>query len=98
MLAKMPAKTMPTKMPGKRAAGSDPGSTLKKPKSKPELRVLLKCQAVDPTNVEGFYKVLNRQKPEYKIYKQKEGKKRQYCPGTLALKEIRHYQATTGLY
>ena len=51
---------------------------------------------MDPTNVEGFYKVLNRQKPGYKIYKQKEGKKRRYRPGTLALKEIRHYQATTG--
>ena len=55
-----------------------------------------KRQVVDPTNVEGFYKVLNRQKPGYKIYKQKEGKKKRYRPGTLALKEIRHYQATTG--
>ena len=73
---------------------SEPGTTPKKQKS--ELRVLLKRQAVDPTNVEGYYKVLNRQKPGYKIYKQKEGKKRRYRPGTLALKEIRHYQATTG--
>ena len=88
-----PSKT-PTKTPGKRAARSEPGTTPKK--QKPELRVLLKRQAVDPTNVEGYYKVLNRQKPGYKIYKQKEGKKRRYRPGTLALKEIRHYQATTG--
>ena len=88
-----PSKT-PTKTPGKRAARSEPGTTPKKQKS--ELRVLLKRQAVDPTNVEGYYKVLNRQKPGYKIYKQKEGKKRRYRPGTLALKEIRHYQATTG--
>ena len=79
-----PSKT-PTKTPGKRAARSDPGTTPKKPKPKTELRVLLKRQAVDPTNVEGFYKVLNRQKPGYKIYKQKEGKKRRYRPGTLAL-------------
>ena len=88
-----PSKT-PTKTPGKRAARAEPGTTPKK--QKPELRVLLKRQAVDPTNVEGYYKVLNRQKPGYKIYKQKEGKKRRYRPGTLALKEIRHYQATTG--
>ena len=88
-----PSKT-PTKTPGKRAARSEPGTTPKK--QKPELRVLLKRQAVDPTNVEGYYKVLNRQKPGYKIYKQKEGKKRRYRPGTLALKEIQHYQATTG--
>ena len=88
-----PSKT-PTKTPGKRAVRSEPGTTPKKQKS--ELRVLLKRQAVDPTNVEGYYKVLNRQKPGYKIYKQKEGKKRRYRPGTLALKEIRHYQATTG--
>ena len=104
---KTPAKTTPakatpskaatpTKKPEKRTAGSDPKVTPKKPKPKPELRVLLKRQVVDPTNVEGFYKVLNRQKPLYKIYKQKEGKKKRRHPGTLALKEIRHYQATTG--
>ena len=91
-----PSKATPTKKPEKRAAGSDPKVTPKKPKPKPELRVLLKRQVVDPTNVEGYYKVLNRQKPGYKIYKQKEGKKKRYRPGTLALKEIRHYQATTG--